>query len=162
MISFWRNRFDDNKIVEVIRFMELKQKSIKNRFFFIISGSALLLISFFLIFNFKDSKPQTYKDISLKELQMKLDSEKDIKVYVYKTSCVACQELKPILDQVISKNQLNIFALNMDIEENIDVTFLNKNKIFRTPTLLHFKNGEEVDRLLGVQTKQDLNQFLNK
>ncbi|MEB9681813.1 hypothetical protein BK742_27140 [Bacillus thuringiensis serovar pingluonsis] len=82
--------------------MELKQKSIKNRFFFIISGSALLLISFFLIFNFKDSKPQTYKDISLKELQMKLDSEKDIKVYVYKTSCVACQELKPILDQVIS------------------------------------------------------------
>ncbi|ONG95913.1 thiol reductase thioredoxin [Bacillus cereus] len=114
------------------------------------------------MFNFKDSKPQTYKDISLKELQMKLDSEKDIKVYVYKTSCVACQELKPILDQVISENQLNIFALNMDIEENIDVTFLNKNKIFRTPTLLHFKNGEEVDRLLGVQTKQDLNQFLNK
>ncbi|HHT7173427.1 TPA: thioredoxin family protein [Bacillus cereus] len=42
----------------------------------------------------------------------------------------------------------------------MDIEFLKKNNIQKTPTLLKYKNGEEMNRVEGIQSKSELKSFL--
>ncbi|TKH96152.1 thioredoxin family protein [Bacillus cereus] len=116
--------------------------------------------SLFFIFTSKDLEKPSYKNIDIKEYKDKIHSKDNFYIYVYKTSCTACQTTKPFLNEVIKEDKKKIFAINMESEENMDIEFLKKNNIQKTPTLLNYKNGEEINRIEGVQSKAELKSFL--
>ncbi|MGZ9785695.1 thioredoxin family protein [Bacillus pseudomycoides] len=122
---------------------------------------SLSIVSLFFIFNSKDLDKPNYTNVGMKEFQKKLDSKEDFKIYVYKTSCAACQSTKPLLNEVIKEEGKEVFAINMEVEENMDISFLKKQNIQKTPTLLHYKDGSEINRLEGEQSKKDLKAFMN-
>ncbi len=47
-------------------------------------------------------------------------------MYVYKTSCGVCQEMKPSMNKVIKQEKAEIFALNAEEPSNLDGDFLNR------------------------------------
>ncbi|NRR19131.1 thioredoxin family protein [Bacillus pacificus] len=129
----------------------------------ILFSSLVILISIgslFFIFTSKDLDKPEYTNIDMKEYKGKINSKDNFYIYVYKTSCTACQSTKPFLNEVIKEDKTKVFAINMESEENMDIEFLKKNNIQKTPTLLKYKNGEEMNRVEGIQSKSELKSFL--
>ncbi|HHT50481.1 MAG TPA: thioredoxin [Eubacteriaceae bacterium] len=71
--------------------------------------------------------------------------------------CGPCKMLGPIIDEIADENQEDavIAKLNVDEERNL----ARKFRVMSIPSILFFKDGKEVDRMVGVQSKEDL---LNK
>ncbi|HDR8053353.1 TPA: thioredoxin, partial [Bacillus cereus] len=72
--------------------------------------------SLFFIFTSKDLEKPSYKNIDIKEYKDKIHSKDNFYIYVYKTSCTACQTTKPFLNEVIKEDKKKIFAINMESE----------------------------------------------
>ena len=66
--------------------------------------------------------------------------------------CGPCRIISPILDQLAAESQgrYRIAKLNVDDNPQTSARF----HIASIPTLLIFKNGQLVDRIIGVQPKQ--------
>ena len=62
--------------------------------------------------------------------------------------------LGPIIDEIADENEGDavIAKLNVDEERNL----ARKFRVMSIPSILFFKDGKEVDRMVGVQSKEDL------
>ncbi|MGM2834435.1 thioredoxin, partial [Bacillus cereus group sp. Bce025] len=49
----------------------------------------------FIVINSNTLEKPDYKNVSLKEYKQKISSQNSYFMYVYKTSCGVCQEMKP-------------------------------------------------------------------
>ncbi|MED0965528.1 thioredoxin family protein [Bacillus paramycoides] len=96
--------------------------------------------------------------ISLPDLQKNLEEKKEQTVYFYQTTCVHCQKISPIV--VPLAKDLNIDMKVMDIEK-LDAPW-NDYKIQGTPTIIHFKDGKEVSRVSGEQSKEAFTKWFEK
>jgi thioredoxin 1 len=77
-------------------------------------------------------------------------------VYFFSPVCSYCEELEPNLKDAVKKYSNTKFSLYNAYEfkegwSNYDLQ--------GTPTLIHFKDGKEVNRLVGYQPKEAVNQF---
>ena len=88
-----------------------------------------------------------------------IEESKDvILVDFYATWCPPCQKLGVILEDVSSNTKYNISSINID--ENISLA--TEYGIEVVPTLLIFKNGEVIDRKVGLLDKQEIIDILDK
>ncbi|UDW03913.1 thioredoxin family protein (plasmid) [Bacillus cereus] len=131
------------------------------KWFFVFLILLLSIGSAFYIFNSKTLEKNFYTNIDLKEYEQSVNSNDDVYIYVYKTSCPSCQQLKPHLNEFIKNNKLKLKALNIEEEKNYNETFLDKYKLNKTPTILHYKDGREVERLEGYRPEK-LKEFFKK
>ena len=68
--------------------------------------------------------------------------------------CVPCRMMAPILNDVSAEINGNAFVGKVDIEQNQSLA--QKHNIRNIPTMVLFKNGREVNRFVGVKTKDFL------
>ena len=68
--------------------------------------------------------------------------------------CGPCHMLAPTIDQLSSEMSGRVKVAKLNIDENPGVA--NRYGVRSIPTLLVLKNGREVDRLVGVQPKQEI------
>ena len=80
-----------------------------------------------------------------------LSSETPVLVDFWATWCGPCRMQGPIID-ALSAEGYNVGKL--DVDENPDIA--RRYNVMSIPTLILFKNGEEVQRFVGVQTKEKL------
>lgn len=73
--------------------------------------------------------------------------------------CGPCRTLLPIMEN-LSDEYSNIPMYKVNVDEEMDVA--TKLGVRNLPTLLFFKNGEIVDRLSGLQTKEKLASLIQK
>lgn len=73
--------------------------------------------------------------------------------------CGPCRTLLPIMEN-LSDEYSNIPMYKVNVDEEMDVAM--KLGVRNLPTLLFFKNGEIVDRLSGLQTKEKLASLIQK
>lgn len=66
--------------------------------------------------------------------------------------CGPCKMLAPILEEVAAQFQGQIKVYKMDVDENEETPA--KYEIRGIPTVMFFKNGQMVDRVVGAQSKQ--------
>ena len=59
-------------------------------------------------YQFKYFRKPDYKNVSLKEYKQKISSQNSYFMYVYKTSCGVCQEMKPSMNKVIKQEKAEI------------------------------------------------------
>lgn len=76
----------------------------------------------------------------------------------YSDTCIPCKKLNPVLSELETEfaGKIGIFKINT----NFDIEVAQKFQVQSTPTLILFKEGNEVDRKSGFQTKDALNQWL--
>lgn len=94
------------------------------------------------------------KDETLKSLQ---DGELII-IDFFAKWCGPCQMLLPIYTEVANK-QDSINMSSIDIDENPDIAA--DNGVMGVPTIVAFRNGKEISRITGFQTKEALVKFIN-
>lgn len=75
-------------------------------------------------------------------------------VDVWAAWCGPCRLLTPVVEELAGKYQgkLKVGKLNVDDHPQVAGRF----RIMNIPTLLFFKGGQEVDRIVGVVPKEEL------
>jgi thioredoxin 1 len=74
--------------------------------------------------------------------------------------CGPCRMIAPVLEQLASENAaaIKVGKINVDESPNIAATY----GVSSIPTIMIFKNGEVVDRFVGVQPKTRLQDALSQ
>jgi thioredoxin 1 len=73
--------------------------------------------------------------------------------------CGPCRQIAPVIEQLAGENQgtIKVGKLNVDNAPNAAQSY----GVSSIPTLMIFKNGEVVDRFVGVQPKSRLQQAID-
>lgn len=104
------------------------------------------------------AKPIVVTDGTFDELVVNAD--KPILVDFWAEWCGPCKMIAPVLEELAGEldGQLMIGKLDVDSNQNTAYAF----GVMSIPTLLLFKNGEPVDRIVGYQPKPALKNRLQK
>ncbi|WP_263701754.1 thioredoxin family protein [Bacillus thuringiensis] len=105
-----------------------------------------------------DEKGYYSNKISLEDLNKNIEDKKEQTIYFYQTSCVHCQKISPIV--VPLAKDLNVDMKVIDIE-NLNEPW-DKYNIQGTPTIIHFKDGKEVSRISGEQSKDKFKEWFEQ
>ncbi|WP_409304458.1 thioredoxin family protein [Peribacillus sp. SCS-155] len=92
------------------------------------------------------------------ELANKLRDKKDATVYFYSPTCPHCQKATPIVAPLAEKMGIDLEQYNLlEFEQGWD-----DYKIESTPTIVFYKNGKEVDRLVGQMEEKEYKEWFEK
>ena len=87
-----------------------------------------------------------------------LNSDKKVLVDFWATWCGPCQMQTPILEEIASEVKTRkIVSVNIDAQPELAAAY----KVASIPCLVYFKDGEEVDRRIGLTSKLDILKLLN-
>lgn len=73
--------------------------------------------------------------------------------------CGPCKMLAPLIDDLADELDGKVFVGKLDVDENRETA--EKHGVSFMPTLLIFKDGEEVNRFVGLQSKSTLQDAIN-
>lgn len=95
-----------------------------------------------------------------KEFKAELSQNTDT-VYIvdlFAQWCGPCKGVMPILEQLADEFKNNVKLIKVDIEE--DEFFADEYKVKSVPTVLIFKEGELVEKIVGPKTKDAYIEFV--
>ncbi|MCX4292439.1 MULTISPECIES: thioredoxin [unclassified Prevotella] len=84
------------------------------------------------------------------------NSEQPLVVDFWATWCGPCRMIAPIVSELADEYDGKITVGKCDVEENDDVAA--EFGIRNIPTLLFFKNGQLVDKIVGAASKEKINE----
>lgn len=77
----------------------------------------------------------------------------------YAEWCGPCKMIGPILEEIADETK-NINIIKINIDEHSDIA--KKYGVMSIPTLIMFKDGQEIDKSVGFMPKEDIIEFINK
>lgn len=105
-------------------------------------------------------KDENYKYVTApSKVQDMIKDKKDILVYAFSTECVHCKNLTPYMVDIMKQNEMdNVYFLNVLEYPNLYSDY----KLEGTPTMIHYKDGKEVDRFIGDIGEVAVKEFFEK
>lgn len=86
-----------------------------------------------------------------------LNTTQTVVIDFYATWCGPCKMYTPIVEEFAQENQ-DIKVVKIDIDESQDIAF--EYNVMSIPTTIIIKDGKEVDRAVGVISKDVLSQMI--
>jgi len=87
-------------------------------------------------------------------------SELPIMIDFFATWCGPCKAIAPILDEFASENQGKVKVVKLNVDENPRTPA--KYGVRGIPTLILFNQGKEIDKIVGMTSKDNLEAMLAK
>ena len=84
-------------------------------------------------------------------------SDKPVLVDVWAVWCGPCQMMAPILHE-LETEMPDVQIGKVNVDEQMDLA--RQFRVVSIPTLIIFKNGQEVQRMVGVTSKEELKDAL--
>ena len=74
--------------------------------------------------------------------------------------CGPCKMIAPVVEEVAKEfeGKVQFAKLNVDENQNVAASL----KVISIPTLILFKDGNELERSIGYKTKDELRRIINK
>ena len=88
-----------------------------------------------------------------------LKSDKPVLIDFWATWCGPCQMIAPIVHQIAEEND-NVVVGKVDFDN--EIVLAQKFGIASIPTLVLMKNGQAVDSLVGLRSKEQILAFINQ
>ena len=87
-----------------------------------------------------------------------LKTEKTVLIDFWASWCGPCKMMSPVIDSIAEEegNTVKVCKINIDEEQNLAV----KYNVMSIPTFIVLKDGKEVDRSVGVQSKDEIKGML--
>ncbi|XAQ06098.1 thioredoxin [Staphylococcus aureus] len=76
------------------------------------------------------------------------------------TWCSSCKMIAPVLEELAADYEGKADILKLDVDENPSTAA--KYEVMSIPTLIVFKDGQPVDKVVGFQPKENLAEVLDK
>ena len=76
------------------------------------------------------------------------------------TWCGPCKMIAPVLEEIDGEMSDKVKIVKLDVDENQETA--SKYGVMSIPTLLLFKDGEVVDKVVGYRPKEALTEFLEQ
>lgn len=86
------------------------------------------------------------------------NSDKPVIVDFWAEWCAPCRMMEPIYEELASKYEGKMKFAKLNVDENPDVA--EKYGIMAIPTMIIFKNGVEVERIIGALPKDKLEKII--
>ena len=99
----------------------------------------------------------TIPNLTPEELETTIAGEENVFIYMYSPTCVYCQQATPIIMPIVYEHEVPLQQFNV---QSYGKEALNTYDVDSTPTLLHFQDGKEVARLVGLHDENEYLEFL--
>ncbi len=83
-----------------------------------------------------------------------LRSEIPVMVDFWAAWCVPCRIIAPIVERLAEKYAGRLKVAKLDVDSNQELAI--RYQVMSIPTLLFFKNGQVVDRIIGAVGEQEI------
>ncbi len=83
-----------------------------------------------------------------------LKSEIPVLVDFYAEWCGPCKMMGPVIEEIAKELEGKVKVGKINVDENQDLAM--KYNVMSIPTLIIFKNGEEVKQLVGFRDKNEI------
>ena len=89
-----------------------------------------------------------------------LKNEGLVVVDFFATWCAPCQMLAPVIVELEKKygDEVEFYKVNIDESEDAPIRY----GVSSVPTLIFFKNGEEIDRQVGFADEDELSNWIEE
>jgi thioredoxin len=108
--------------------------------------------------NAYDTKPAVITDQTF-EREVMQEKGRPVLVDAWAPWCGPCRMIAPVIDQLASESQGRYKISKLNVDENPQVA--SRYQIASIPTMLIFRDGELVDRIVGLQSKPAIAERLN-
>ena len=98
------------------------------------------------------TKPIEVTDATFEETVLKADLPTCVDFWA--VWCMPCKKIAPLVDEIATEYQDKLQVVKLDVDQNTQ-TALQYN-VMSIPTLMIFKNGEAVERIVGLKSKAEL------
>lgn len=92
-----------------------------------------------------------FNDASAREA---IQSGKPVVIDFWATWCGPCKMLGPTIEELADELEGKVVVGKVDVDENRDLA--GEFGVMSIPTVIFFKDGKEITRLVGVQSKEKL------
>lgn len=99
------------------------------------------------------------KEVNAKEFSNEI-AEGVVLVDFHAKWCEPCKMLSPILEELEAELEGQAKILKVNVEKNMKIA--QKYLVINLPAMIIFKEGEEVERLVGFMPKQTIQDTLSK
>ena len=116
-----------------------------------------------IIENNNEGASQIIKDVDVDNFMqdvIEASNEKPIVVDFWAPWCEPCKQLTPLLEAAILENKDKLILAKIDIEKNQEIAA--QLKIQSIPTVYAFFEGKVVDGFQGIQSKSEIQKFIQK
>lgn len=104
-------------------------------------------------------------EINYDELRTKIENKESFVLYVGSSECSHCSDFKPILEKVITENNLDVYYINMaNLSKSKYNAVLDKIDGNGTPTTVYLKNGKTKSspRISGARDYETIIEFFKE
>ncbi len=108
----------------------------------------------------KVNEAQTFKVTDSTFEQEVIDAGDSVLVDFWADWCGPCHAISPVIEKLASEYQGRLRVAKVNVDENSEAPV--RFGIRSIPTMILFKDGELKEKVVGVQTKSQLNSLINR
>lgn len=99
-------------------------------------------------------------NLTAESFEAEVKNGKDlVLVDFYAEWCGPCKMLAPVLEQVADEVKEKATIKKLDIDECLDIA--KEFNVMSVPTMILFKDGKEVERIVGLRQKNQIIETIN-
>ncbi len=89
-----------------------------------------------------------------------LSTDQPVLVDFWATWCGPCRMLSPTVDEIADEYEGRVVVAKCNVDDSDEIAM--QYRVRNIPTLIFFKGGQQVDKLVGLVSKKEITDILDK